>query len=314
MAGFVYSQALAACVQARLLEHVRDGARTKAAVALRTGLGEEAAGLLLNAATALGLIESGRGGFRLARLGATFLSMPALRAAVEHHRLLYRDLEDPLAVLRGEAGGAVAGFWPYAGGGEVGAEAAASYSAFMAATQDMVAEAVLFAVPLGGVRRLMDVGGGTGRFLAAAARMYPDLGLTLFDLPSVVAAATPDPRIDRVGGDFRREALPTGADAISLVRVLFDHDDATVARLLGACAEALPKDGLIVVAEPMSGGARPERFSDVYFALYTRAMRTGRVRSPARIVALLEAAGFGRVAEVPTALPFAARVVTGCRL
>ncbi len=44
------------------------------------------------------------------------------------------------------------------------------------------------------------------------------------------------------------------------------------------------------------------------------AMRTGRVRSPARIVALLEAAGFGRVAEVPTALPFAARVVTGYRL
>ena len=36
---------------------------------------------------------------------------------------------------------------------------------------------------------------------------------------------------------------PTGADAISLVRVLYDHDDATVARLLAPVHAALPRAG-----------------------------------------------------------------------
>jgi demethylspheroidene O-methyltransferase len=163
----------------------------------------------------------------------------------------------------------------------------------------------------------MDVGGGTGAFLAAVADSYPGLRLTLFDLPAVTGAAAPalaasglDRRIALEAGNFRIDRLPGDADAISLVRVLYDHGDDTVAGLLVRVAAALPPGGRLIVAEPMSGGARPSRFGDAYFAFYTMAMRTGRVRSSARIAELLTGAGFVRI-EVPRTLrPFVTGVVT----
>ena len=60
----------------------------------------------------------------------------------------------------------------------------------------------------------------------------------------------------------------------------------------------------------MSGGARPSRFGDAYFAFYTMAMRTGRVRSSARIAGLLNEAGFVRIEFPRTLRPFVTGVVT----
>jgi demethylspheroidene O-methyltransferase len=45
----------------------------------------------------------------------------------------------------------------------------------------------------------------------------------------------------------------------------------------------------------MSGGDRPDPATDVYFAIYTLAMRTGRTRSATEIGRLLSAAGFTNV-------------------
>jgi demethylspheroidene O-methyltransferase len=147
----------------------------------------------------------------------------------------------------------------------------------------------------------MDVGGGTGAFVEAVAAARPGLALTLLDLPPVaeaaarrLAAAGLSDRVDIIGGSFRDEPLPRGADAVSLVRVLYDHADETVRALLTRVFEALPPGGRVIVAEPMSGGDRPDPITDVYFAFYCMAMRTGRVRSGAEIADLLRAAGFER--------------------
>ncbi|MEL6233565.1 MAG: methyltransferase, partial [Pseudomonadota bacterium] len=170
---------------------------------------------------------------------------------------------------------------------------------------------------LRGVRHLMDVGGGTGAFLAAAARRWPSLAGTLFDLPPVVegaeaqlAEAGLSQRIRVCGGSFRDGDLPGGADAISLVRVCYDHNDDTVAELLRSVRQVLPPGGLLILAEPMSGGARPSRIGDGYFGFYTMAMTTGRPRAPARHAELLAAAGFERIRVRPTARPFISGVLT----
>ena len=94
------------------------------------------------------------------------------------------------------------------------------------------------------------------------------------------------------GGNFRTDAIPAGADAISLVRVLYDHSDDTVRMLLAKAHAALADGGRLIVAEPMSGGARPMRSTDAYFAVYCMAMRTGRVRSAEEIAKLLTEVGF----------------------
>lgn len=317
MAGFAYSQVLLAAVELDLLAALAEGPRRAETLAARARVPPERMATLCQAAAALGLIErAGGGAYRLGRLGAEILAVPGLVPLIRHHRLLYADLADPAALLRGTAEPALAGFWPYVLGGGVSAPEAESYSALMAATQGLVAEEILRAVPFARTGHLMDVGGGTGAFLIAVARRHPRLRLTLVDLAPVVEAARPRlaaaglaDRIALAPADFRAEPLPGGADTVTLVRVLYDHADDVVAALLARVAAALPPGGRVVVAEPMSGGARPSRFSDAYFAFYTMAMRTGRVRAPARIAQLLTAAGFRDARAIPTARPFIAGIV-----
>ncbi len=194
------------------------------------------------------------------------------------------------------------------------------YSRLMAVSQAMVSEEVLRAIPGGRFRRLMDVGGGSGAFLAAAARRWPRLTGVTVDLPPVAAAgggavreAGLGARLSAAGRNFLTDPLPEGADAASLIRVLYDHDDAAAAALLARVHAALPPQGWLVVAEPMSGGARPERAGDAYFGFYTMAMTSGAPRSAERLSVLLAEAGFVSIRRLPGGRPFVASVLLARR-
>jgi demethylspheroidene O-methyltransferase len=311
ISGFVQSQALVALVELRVLHRAATGPVSEV-----PGLAPDRAAILLQAGAALRLLERRRDGrYALTLRGAAFLGVPGLEAMVLHHRVLYGDLADPVAFLRGETDPALARFWPYVLGAGAAADPAlaARYSRLMAESQVLVAEDTLRLVQLSGVRHLMDVGGGTGAFLRAVAARHPGIALTLFDLPAVVAGAELPPAARVVPGSFRDDPLPEGADAISLVRVLYDHADDTVAALLAKCAAALPPGGRLIVSEPMSGGDRPDRATDVYFAFYTAAMRTGRTRSAAEIGRLMADAGFTGIRPQRGPRPFVTSVVTGVR-
>ena len=126
-------------------------------------------------------------------------------------------------------------------------------------------------------------------------------------------AADMTDRADIRLGSFR-EAIPaTDADAVSLIRVLYDHEDDTVRALLARIYQALPKGGRLIVSEPMGGGDAPHRFGDVYFALYCRAMGTGTVRSADRVSTLMEEAGFARIRAPRTRRAYVTSVVTGVK-
>ena len=327
-AGFVYSQVLLACVRLRLFETLRaEGPLPAAALAARLGLEEAAALRLLGAAASLDLVaRRGGGRFALGPLGAAMVGNVGLAAMVEHHATLYADLQDPVALLRGERGGAATGLsrlWSYAGAGRPAALRAADvaeYSALMAASQAMIAEEVLDAAPLRRHRRLLDVGGGEGVFLAAAAARAPHLGLMLFDLPAVadrarahLAQAGLAGRAEAIGGDVLRDPLPGGADLVSLVRVLHDHDDAAALAILRAVRRALPPDGALLLAEPMARTPGAEPAGEAYFGFYLLAMGQGRPRTAEEIGALLRAAGFGRARLLRTRTPLLVRAMLARR-
>lgn len=59
----------------------------------------------------------------------------------------------------------------------------------MSASQPLIAQEVLSAYAFRNHRYLLDVGGGQGTFLLAAARAFPHLRLMLFDLPAVAGLA-----------------------------------------------------------------------------------------------------------------------------
>lgn len=314
-AGFVYSQVLAACVQLGLFDLLAPGPQSLGPLAQRLGLDEAAALRLLDAARALRLIESrGPGRYGLGPLGAALRGNPGVAAMIEHHALLYADLADPVALLRGTpATRQLAAYWPYAGPpGADGPSAAAvaSYTRLMSSSQAMIAAQVLDAYPLSGHRCLLDIGGGDGTFLTLAAARTPDLKLILFDLPPVAAVAAArftavglGSRASAQGGDFRRDPLPHGADVASLVRVIHDHDDAAALAILRAVRAALPADGTLLVAEPMADTPGAEPVGHAYFGFYLLAMGSGRPRSAAMLSGLLAAAGFSRIRAVPTRIP-----------
>lgn len=320
-AGFVYAQVLHACVELDLFAVLAGGPRSVAWLAAKLSLPLAGAERLLAAAASLRLVSRRGDRFGLGPLGAAMVDNPGVVAMIRHHAALYADLADPVALLRAGRGAALTRYWGYANAerpGAVSAEQASPYSALMAASQPMVAAEILDAYPFQKHRCLLDVAGGEGAFLVEVAARAPTLALHLFDLPPVseraaarFAAAGLSGRTRVSGGDMFRDALPQGADVVSFVRVLHDHDDGAVAALLRAARRAMSPGGRIVVAEPMADTPGAERMGDAYFGFYLLAMGQGRPRSASMLRQMLRAAGFTRVREHRTRTPLIARVLSG---
>ncbi len=322
VAGFCHSQILQAIVRFEIPKMLLEEQLTVASLAQRCHVPIDRMQVLVQGGVAIGILAIRKDHITLTTRGAALATVPGLQGMIAHHDVLYRDLTDPVAFFRGESETELAHFWPYVfgAGGAEDPKIAATYSQLMSDSQTLVAEDTLITVSLLGATHVMDVGGGTGAFLAAVGQRYPDLHLTLFDLPAVLPQA--QDRFAKLGfenrttitpGSFRDAPLPQGADLITLVRVLYDHADETVMHLLRAVHAALPKGGRILVSEPMTGGDSPEKAGDAYFALYCIAMRTGRARSAHQIGAMLNAAGFDRVEMPRPQRAFVTSVVTAVK-
>ena len=314
--GFVYSQVLLACVQLGLFDKLRDGPRSIDQLVSDLNLPRRGAERLAKAAESVGLLERrGPETYGLGVHGAALLGNPGIAKMIAHHAMFYADLTDPVAMLRAEGAREtlLSRYWAYAlsdAPGTLAPDATGDYTALMSASQTLVAEDILDAYPLAKHRCLLDVGGGNGTFLIHAAQRAPALQLKLFDLPSVAAKAEArfaehglTGRATAYGGSFRTESLPAGADIISLVRIIHDHDDGVANKLLRSVRAALPQNGVLLIAEPLSGTPGAEPMGEAYFGFYLMAMGSGRPRTRGELETMLHAAGFSAVRHVATRMP-----------
>lgn len=313
-AGFVYAQTLSACVSLDLFERLAAMPIAITTLADEAGMSADAMLRLIRAAAALRLLETDGLNARLGPLGAALRGNPGIAAMVRHHALLYRDLADPVALLRGEHDASLAAFWPY---DTVSADRAGTYSALMAASQPMIATEILAGYDFRRHKRLLDLGGGDGSFLAALAPAAPLLDLMLFDVPPVASlaqrkleAAGLAARSRVLGGDMRSDPLPRDADIITLIRVLHDHDDDQAMAILRNARAALARNATILIAEPMAGTKGAESMGDAYFGLYLFAMGSGRPRRPAELSVMLREAGFTEPRQHTTNQPMLASLMT----
>ncbi len=280
---------------------------------------------LLRAADALELLEERPDGrYGLGVLGAAMTDNPSVLALVEHHTMLYDDLRDPVELFRNpRATTAMSQLWPYASGDParpLGTDDVADYTDLMASSQAMIAGQVLDAVSFRDCRRLLDIGGGAGAFAIEVARRWPHLDITIADLPAVadiarqhVADAGLQDRIEVVGVDASQDVLPGGFDAVSLVRILHDHDEPMALSLLAAAKTALDDDGRLLVAEPMADAPGAGALISAYFNVYLMAMGSGRPRRFDELAELLGKAGFGKLERRRTTVPLITGVVVARR-
>lgn len=323
--GFVQSQVLTACVRVGLLQALVDRCLSASALADICALPPARMELLLAMAESLGLVtRAADGRFLLADAGAVVAADRGLTAMILHHEMLYADLAHPDRLLRAEdADTRTRRYWAYVRNDSpdrVGAEDAAAYSALMRDSQSMLAECILQAHDFGRYRRVLDLGGGEGAFLAALGGRHPGVRLDLFDLPAVAErardhlAARGLAAVSQVhAGDFTRDALPHEADCVTLVRVLCDHDTERVRAILANLHRALRPGTRVVVVEAMAGASEGARLAAVYFGMYFLAMGSGRCRSAEEIATLLAEAGFTAPRHHKTATPLLASLVIARR-
>jgi hypothetical protein len=115
---------------------------------------------------------------------------------------------------------------------------------------------------------LVDVGGGSGAFLIAAAEQSPAQRGVLFDLPPVVALAQKyiaragmGERISTQAGDFWRDPLPENADGYVLGFILHDWDDRGGDMILDKVASAAHRGATLIVGEQLLA---PERTAPLF--------------------------------------------------
>ncbi len=302
LAGFTYTQVLYCVVTLGLIDMLAGPPLSPNAIAARIGWPLDRTERLLKAAISLQILEwTSAGEVTLGIHGAALKGNPWIARFISHHSLLYADLEDPVGILSGtKKQSQLKAFWSYAD-----QRNAADYTALMAASQEAVAAEILASYDFSRHRHLLDIGGSNGTFLRAAANRYPQLKLSLFDLPKVaeIARANLGNRFEIHGGSFLDDELPKGPDVATLIRIAHDHDDAAVATLLAAVARMLPPGGTLILAEPLSGLRATAPVADAYFGLYFAAMGQGRTRTPEEIGRMAKDAGFASIAVVATRNP-----------
>jgi SAM-dependent methyltransferase len=187
-------------------------------------------------------------------------------------------------------------------------EAADAFNQGMANLSGMLAYAVLLAYDFAGMSSIVDVGGGTGRFLEKILEFYPELHGTVFDSSQVIEepgrqfdGRTATRRCSYVAGNFFH-SVPEGADAYLLSGVVHDWDDDHAIAILKNCRREMGNDGRLLLVETVVPENDGSDFSKI-IDLNMLAMSTGRERRKMEFCTLLEAAGYKLTRIIPTMAP-----------
>jgi hypothetical protein len=193
-------------------------------------------------------------------------------------------------------------------------EAGALFNAWMSASSQTQADAIIGGYDFPARGTVVDVAGGQGTLLAAILQARPAVRGILFDAPNVVAGAAPllaaagvADRCRIVAGDFF-DAVPEGGDLYTMKWILHDWDDERAVAILSSCRRAMDAHGTLLIVDRVipAGPATtaPECFEAYRADVMMMAWTGGVERTVAEFRALLAAARFrlGRIIPTTTAL------------
>lgn len=281
------------------------------ALALKAGAAPRGTRAVLVGLVVLGLVDEVEGRYGLTELGRRhflpgapgylggmvefanwqFDALPRLDEAVRDDRIVWEGFEHYIEGTRGVED-------------PKSRERQDRFNQGLAAGAESTAHAVMAKVDFGRTKSLLDVGGNLGVFSGTILRKHAGMSATVFDLPQVAAQVNADvmklglgDRLRAVGGDFTKDAYPTGHDTVAFIRILNSRSDDVCRLLLRKAFEALPSGGRCIFYDEHVLAERPadNPHGALWGALFLLISSPGEVRTGEFWASLFREAGFTSV-------------------
>lgn len=259
---------------------------------------------LLNALTALGLLEKNNENFNNSKDSMMFLSKksPYYLAGLMHTNHLWNTWSHLTDVVKT---GKVAHNTEINERGEIWLEA------FIDAMHDRgkkQAPAQISKIDLQGVESVLDVGGGSGCYCMAFLYRKPEIRTAVFDLPNVIPISEKiiekegfSGRIEHFTGDYTKDKLPEGFDLVFLSAIIHSNSFETNQELVKKCFNALNADGKIVIQDWIMNDAKTEPVQGAVFSINMLVgVEGGDCYSENEVRTWLTNAGFSTITKIET--------------
>ncbi|MFQ6103002.1 MAG: methyltransferase [Candidatus Glassbacteria bacterium] len=272
---------------------------------------------LLDALTAMGLLEKSDNEYSNTTAGTTFLSKNSPQYVghiiMHHHHLMDSWSRLDLAVKAG---------CPVRERSSFGSEKVRE--SFLMGMFNMamnIAPRIVSAIDLSDRRHLLDLGGGPGTYAIHFCLSNPELRATVFDLPTTRPFAEKtiekfglSDRIDFKDGDFVEEDIEGVYDIAWLSHILHAEGFEVCRRIVEKTVSALEPGGMIIVHDfilndTMDGPLFPALFS-LNMLLGTR---DGQSYSEGQIMNILAGAGVDNIKRIPIESLNDSGIVTGLK-
>jgi SAM-dependent methyltransferase len=303
-----------------LFTELARGARQAADIAAAKDLDTDATARLLDALTALGLVEKQEQRYANTPAADQFLvtsSPDYLGYMVRHHHQLmpgWSRLTDavasgrPVRERRSSAD-------------------PASREAFLMGMYNnsrLIAPRIVPAVDLSGCKRLLDLGGGPGTYAIFFCRQYPQLSATVFDLPTtqpfaqkVIGEHGLEGRIAFQAGDFLLDALVDGGgpyDAVWMSHILHGEGPADCKKLVSRAADTLAPGGRLAIHEfILDDDGQGPLFASLFSLNMLIGTEQGRAYTDGEIRAMMADGGIGNIERLSVDLPNASGILMGVK-
>lgn len=265
-----------------------------------------ALGVVLSLLCAMGFVVRREGRYSLTLVARTYFDPaspnfwgPVLfRDGVRHpaHDDLVQLLRKPMTAAGDAAEGSSAAGWE---SGQMGLEQARRITTFMHAHSLVAAIGAARSGAFADVKRLLDVGGGSGVYAIAAAQQHAALRATIMDLSAVCQAAQSfideggvADRVDTLAVDMWRETWPGGYDALFFSNIFHDWNVDQNIDLAGKAFAALPSGGRIILHEQLLNDTQDGPLATASFSVLMLRGTFGKQYSLPEFRAILESVGF----------------------
>jgi hypothetical protein len=291
-----------------------------AAIATSRKLHPQATELLLNALTALQLLNKGAETFSLADISKRYLlrsSPHYLGGMIRFESSLWPCWEKlPEAICSGKPVRAA----------NMYQEDPDETAIFINAMDSLVkargdAEVIASVLNWDQVGELLDVGSGPATYPIALCKKFRHLHATIFDLPATlnltlgfIREAGIEDRVRLIAGDYRKDTIPGNYDVIFLSNIIHGEDYANNESLIRKLTSNLTLSGRIVIKDHILDDTRANPAVGALFSLLMLLTTDGgRCYSFREIESWMKQSGLSTVEQINLPAPLTSSLVIGAR-